>query len=145
MKFVHDIQPLGWKRYQISKSKEVILSRCPCCKTAVENPVHFLITCPTQRPSRYRHFRALRRSMGSSHAHPALDYLYHGIHQWIHNPLEPPTLNVNEAPIHLQPILIQALKEQAQIGCHQATKGFLTTAWASAAAIHPDQTSSRPT
>ena len=136
MKFVHDIQPLGWKRYQISKSKEVILSRCPCCKTAVENPVHFL-TCPTQRPSRYRHFRVLRNSMGSSHAHPALDYLYRGIHQWINNPLEPPTLNVNAAPIHLQPILIQALKEQEQIGWHQAMKGFLTTSWASAAAIHP--------
>jgi hypothetical protein len=58
MKFIHSIQPLGWKRYQISKSKEVILFRYPCCKTAVENPVHFL-TCPTQRPSRYRHFRAL--------------------------------------------------------------------------------------
>jgi hypothetical protein len=29
------------------------------------------------------------------------------------------------------------LKEQAQIGWHQAMKGFLTTSWASAAAIHP--------
>jgi hypothetical protein len=26
MKLIHDIQPLGWKRYQISKSKETILS-----------------------------------------------------------------------------------------------------------------------
>jgi hypothetical protein len=136
MKLVHDIQPLGWKRYQILKSKETILSRCPCCKTAVETPTHFL-TCPTQRPSRYRHFRELRRIMGSTNVHPALDFLYQGIHLWINNPLEQPTLNPGSAPIHLQPILIQALQEQEQIGWHQAVKGFLTTSWASAAAIHP--------
>jgi hypothetical protein len=136
MKLVHDLQPLGWKRYQISKSKETILSRCPCCKTEEETPIHFL-TCTKQRPSRYRHLRDLQRSMGSTHAHPALALLYRGISQWLENPSEPPTLTVTTAPSHLQPILIQALKEQEQIGWHQAVKGFLTTSWASAAAIHP--------
>jgi hypothetical protein len=102
MKLVHDIQPVGWKRFQISKAKETILSRCPCCKTQVETPVHFL-TCPTQRPSRYRHLRDLQRAMGSTTAHPALALLYRCIAQWLNNPTEPPTLSVHTAPSHLQP------------------------------------------
>jgi hypothetical protein len=138
MKLVHDLQPLGWKRYQISKSKENVLSKCPRCKTQEETPVHFL-TCPTQRPSRYRHLRDLQRALGSTTAHPALALLYRGIAQWLNNPTEPPTLTVHTAPSHLQPILCQALQEQEQIGWHQAVKGFLTTSWASAAAIHPSR------
>jgi hypothetical protein len=36
--------------------------------------------------------------------------------------MESPTLNPSSAPIHLQWILIQALKEQEWIGWHQAVK-----------------------
>ena len=75
--------------------------------------------------------------MGSTTAYPAMALLYRGMAQWLENPAEPPTLTVHTAPSHLQPILMQALKEQEQIGWHQAIKGFLTTSWASAASIHP--------
>ena len=136
MKLVHDIQPLGWKKHQISKSKETALSMCPCCKAKVETSVHFL-TCPTQRPSRYRHLVTLQKSMGAHNDHPALTLLFSGINQWLRNPMEPPTLQVHPYPTHLQPILAQAINEQDQIGWHQALKGFLTTSWASAAAVHP--------
>lgn len=111
---------------------------CPCCKTSVETPVHFL-TCPTQRPSRYKHLITLHKSMGALNDHPALQLLYSGITQWLRNPIEPPTLQIHSYPTHLQPILAQAISEQDNIGWHQAIKGFLTTSWASAASVHPTQ------
>ena len=135
MKFIYDLQPLGHRRHKIAPVKTPILKLCPCCKKDDETPIHFL-TCKSQRPARFKLLRQLRRTMCLSNPHPSMDLLYSGITQWLQNPDEPPDIQVAKVPRHLQDLLQQALREQDEIGWHNALKGHLSKKWTVAAQIH---------
>ena len=136
MKFVHDIQPLGVHRARLTTVKDSKLALCPCCKKATETQQHFL-TCPHQRPSRYGLLRDFRKTVCAGDAHPATDFFYRGLLQWLSNPDDPSPLRISAAPDHIQPSLTQALQDQDDIGWHQATKGFISTQWITASSMDP--------
>ncbi len=138
MKFIHDIQPLGHNRVRRTTIADPKLSLCPCCKTANETQLHML-TCPSQRPSRYSLLTDFHKTTCSGDAHPATKFFYRGLLQWFNNPLDPPSLRVSSAPDHLQPSLSLAIKDQDAIGWHQALKGFVSIHWTTVASIDPIQ------
>ena len=126
LKLVHDLLPLGSRRYREAPTKDDQLKLCPCCRLAEETPTHFL-QCQ-KNPTFETSLATMRSDILTADIHPVRYLMTDGIRHWSTSAL-PFRPSVNQYPPHFIPLLDTALKSQAAIGRENACKGVLSGSW----------------
>ena len=131
-KLVHDLLPLGTRRYREAPVKESTLKICPCCRITEETPDHFL-RC-SANPCFTSSLRTLQSDICNSDPHPLRYLLSSGVSHWSStsdDTLFEPTLS--QYPSHFQELLPLALSSQNDIGWEDCIKGFFSNVWTNVA------------
>ncbi|MGV2339258.1 MAG UNVERIFIED_CONTAM: hypothetical protein LVR18_36350 [Planctomycetaceae bacterium] len=137
LKFMYDMQPLGYKKQQMSQFvHNDVIANCPCCQNMIETP-HHLIHCKSN-PARSLAMVELT-SQSKRESHPYTTAVLDCIEQWLTNPELHPTTKTSISPNvgnfeqimkpHMLQILESALQEQEQIGWHNFIKGYQSKVW----------------
>ena len=126
MKFIHSQLPTGARGYTQSPVKDESLWLCPCCKDSKETTAH-LLQCRCNQAAFQSSIETLRADICQQESHPARQLIYSGIYSYLYqsDTLFDPI--IDSYPAHLQPLILEALSSQQEIGWNQATKGFLST------------------
>ena len=66
--------------------------------------------------------------------------MYDGIHHWSTGTLTPFNPDLSHFPRHLLPYITDSLRSQAEIGWHQAIKGYISTHWTILASLSMEPT-----
>jgi hypothetical protein len=125
-KFVHDLLPLGDRRFHEAPVKDASLKLCPCCRTADETPQHF-IRCPSNQ-SLQSSLATLRLDILNSDTHPVRYLLADGFrHASLYDTPFSPT--IAQYPSHFQEMIPAAMESQHDIGWLHSIKGYLAKHW----------------
>ena len=128
MKIVHNQLPLGERRFKQASIKDEVLSKCPCCRNAVETMDRFL-QCDSNS-QRASNLGTLEKAICTSDAHPARYLLSSGILHWLEYGAERPFKpSLNEFPPHFAPFLQDTLAAQSAIAWGSAVRGFFSKRW----------------
>lgn len=145
MKFVHNLQPLGYHKQKIhSHSLPPEITNCPCCHSSSETQLHMLqCTANPLRKESLAHFlKDCRRTDGSWFPCIFADL----VGQWLTNHSLIPTfakardtfLRRLIIPTKYSNLVQQAIADQTAIGWLQATRGFLAKTWKAVASLSFD-------
>lgn len=128
MKFVHDQQPLGVRRYQQATIKDPVLSLCPCCHATKEDQRH-LVCCPANqgRLTGWTQFR--KEVLTKEDPHPLWYCLVAGIEHWTASPDSLYCPDMSSYGPHLREAITRAVASQNKIGWDNALRGFLSREW----------------
>jgi hypothetical protein len=129
MKRVHGQLPLGRRRYQQSRIKDISLQLCPCCKLHEETSTH-LLQCENN-PVHYSSLAQFRKDVVTDDTHPARFLFADGIEQWCNS--QSISILESQYPRHLHPLIVELLTQQESIGWEEAASGFLSKSWLSLA------------
>jgi hypothetical protein len=132
IKFMHDLLPLGVRRFREAPIPTDELKLCPRCRMATETPSHFLQCSDDALTSSLGH---LRKDLWTADIHPVRYLLYDGVHHWSTGTSTPFNPDLTHFPSHLLPYISAALRSQAAIGWHQALKGYISTHWTTLASF----------
>lgn len=127
MKFVHDQQPLGVRRFQHATIKDAVLALCPCCHATKEDQRH-LICCPANQGPLTGWSQFRKDVLTKEDPHPLWYCLVAGIEHWTasHDSLYCPDLS-SYGP--LRESITRAVASQNKIGWDSALRGFLSREW----------------
>lgn len=136
MKYIHDLQAIGRRKGQISKTVDGPVTKCPCCRATAETQFH-LLHC-RQNPKREQSLKefssTVRRSCGTKFGR----IFGAAFEQWFNDPTKPPSMdNIRDPHLDYDAInsveYIQhvrtAFNHQNEIGWMNATRGFLARSW----------------
>jgi len=142
MKFVYGLQALGDRKGLMSRSQDEELIRCPCCRSSIETPHHF-IQC-TANPAREKAIQAfctsLRKRDGCRFGQVFADI----VDQWLDDHITKPHPNNCRDPTLLYDALHQdyiqmiheAIHDQEEIGWLNLLRGFLSKTWTTVASTY---------
>ena len=131
-KLVHDLLPLGTRRYREAPIKDDMLKLCPCCQQHEETTTHFL-RC-SRNPCFHTSLQTLKSDICTSDVHPLRYILSSGVHHWSTSdtPFFP---LLSQYPPHFQTELPRAISSQLDIGWDNCLKGFFSTSWSTIAEL----------
>ena len=148
MKYVHDIQPLGFQKQKMHKtSNSSEISRCPSCRKDLETQTHMLqcLGNPLRKQSIQNFHKACcRRKDGSRFSQIFGDL----VGQWLSNHTLIPSfekardtfLCQDIIPVAFTDVVQTAILEQTMIGWIHVTRGFLAKTWTDVATMSYDVT-----
>ena len=137
IKFIHDLLPLGVKRFREAPIPTEALKLCPRCRTATETPLHFL-QCPDD--ALHSSLSQLRKDLWTDDIHPVRYLIYDGVHHWSTGTSTPFNPDLSQFSSHLLPCIVDSLRSQSTIGWHQTIKGYLSTHWTTLASLSMEPT-----
>ena len=126
LKLVHDLLPLGSRRYREATTKDDQLKLCPCCRLVEETPTHYL-QCQ-KNPAFETSLATMKSDILTTDTHPVRYLLADGLRHWSTSSL-PFCPSITQYPPHFQPLLATALTSQTAIGWNNVCKGLLSGSW----------------
>ena len=146
MKFVHDLQPLGYRKQQMdTETLPHALTQCPCCRQALETPLHML-HC-THNPSRKKSIIQFSKDCGRKDGNWFPQIFADLVGQWLSCDTIIPTFEKSRdtflrhdiIPVEYTQAVRQAILDQTMIGWIHATRGFLAKTWKDLASLSYDK------
>jgi hypothetical protein len=147
MKFVHNLQPLGFQKQQITPHPlPTEITQCPCCRQAMETQLHML-QCknnPLRKNSLKQFHKDCCRKDGNRFPQIFADL----VGQWLLSHNHIPSFDKSRdtflrhdiIPIEFTKLVQQAITDQTMIGWIHATRGILAKTWKEVASMAYDGT-----
>jgi hypothetical protein len=149
-KFVHDLQPLGYREAKMSPHTGYDLDKCPCCHIAPETQFH-LLHCSKNPEYTAARLGILTGGSNYKEAHEFVTVATDCLMQWMDEPTKTPNISTPSSPTitsyskllkpHMLQILETALADQKEIGWMNFIRGYTAKAWRTLASTHMEHES----
>ena len=145
MKFVHDLQPLGYRKQQMDPLLPKALTQCPCCRQALETQLHML-QC-THNPLRKKSLIKFYKDCASNDGNRFPQIFADLVGQWLLCDTNIPTFEKSRdtflrhdiIPVEFSALVRLAITDQTMIGWIHATRGLLAKKWMELASMSYDK------